>query len=314
MIALSATQSPRRNLAALRSQLALARVKPRRRLRRAPRIFFPVNAERSYYLALGRLAERMKAALEQNGIPALPQIVAEARADRPALDGVSPVLQADMDVRLDAWGTLITKLMDLLRGVFAGIVTDGEVSRLADRVGREISQANAKEIRKVFKAVVGVDVFTSEPWLEGELRAFVAQNVSLIKSVPERYLADVERIVFDGARRGLRHEEIAKQLREVPDVRSRKQAALIARDQTAKFNAALTERRQTQLGVKRYVWRTARDARVRDEHRVREGLVFSWDAPPFDGHPGQPINCRCISEPLLADVIGELGIGQAEGS
>ncbi len=47
---------------------------------------------------------------------------------------------------------------------------------------------------------------------------------------------------------------------------------------------------------KAYKWRTQKDNRVRKEHMEREGKVFNWDTPPFDGHPGEPYNCRCWAE------------------
>ena len=48
-------------------------------------------------------------------------------------------------------------------------------------------------------------------------------------------------------------------------------------------------------------WRTVGDSRVRTAHRAREGQIFAWDKPPSDGHPGQPINCRCYAEPIIPD-------------
>ena len=65
----------------------------------------------------------------------------------------------------------------------------------------------------------------------------------------------------------------------------------------------MTQARQMKLGIERYRWRTAGDTRVRTEHAMREGQIFSWDRPPPDGHPGQPINCRCYAEPVIEDVL-----------
>jgi SPP1 gp7 family putative phage head morphogenesis protein len=64
--------------------------------------------------------------------------------------------------------------------------------------------------------------------------------------------------------------------------------------------------RQTELGVKQYTWRTSLDERVRPEHQEREGEVFSWAKPPKDGHPGQPINCRCTADPDLSAILDDL--------
>lgn len=46
-----------------------------------------------------------------------------------------------------------------------------------------------------------------------------------------------------------------------------------------------------------YVWRTARDERVRPAHAANEGRVFAWRDPPPTGHPGEAHQCRCWAEP-----------------
>lgn len=45
-----------------------------------------------------------------------------------------------------------------------------------------------------------------------------------------------------------------------------------------------------------YVWHTIGDGRVRSSHADRDGKVFSWNAPPEGGHPGEAPNCRCWAE------------------
>lgn len=47
---------------------------------------------------------------------------------------------------------------------------------------------------------------------------------------------------------------------------------------------------------KKYKWRTQKDPKVREEHKKREGDIFSWDDPPYDGHPGEAFGCRCWAE------------------
>lgn len=50
-----------------------------------------------------------------------------------------------------------------------------------------------------------------------------------------------------------------------------------------------------------YIWRTARDERVRSSHTVNEGRIFAWSDPPRTGHPGHEPNCRCWAEPYYGD-------------
>jgi SPP1 gp7 family putative phage head morphogenesis protein len=73
----------------------------------------------------------------------------------------------------------------------------------------------------------------------------------------------------------------------------RGRASVIARDQLGTLNSRLTRARHELVGVARYRWVTMGDDLVRDEHAERNGQEFEWDDPPPDGHPGEPINCRC---------------------
>lgn len=55
----------------------------------------------------------------------------------------------------------------------------------------------------------------------------------------------------------------------------------------------MDEKRQQEFGVKKYIWRTAMDDRVRPSHAANEGKVFEWK--DGDG-PGTEYNCRCSAE------------------
>jgi SPP1 gp7 family putative phage head morphogenesis protein len=279
-----------RSLADLRTAAAGRR---RRRLPRAPRMVYPDSAERMYARGIIELLERMRELTNKLLIPRLPAILAHAKALRPRADAAP----TPADARADAYDDDIRDLMALMRASVGDTFSEEELRAMAVRVAHEIAALNAREVSKTFQQVLKVDLFASEPWLNPEVQAFVRSNVALIKTIPDRYLAEVETLVYDGARSGLRFEEIADDIASRFDV-SASRAALIARDQVGKFNGQVNEFRQTQSGVTRYRWRGRLDARERPEHLAREGQIFSWDAPPFDGHPGQPIQCFPGSTPV----------------
>ena len=54
------------------------------------------------------------------------------------------------------------------------------------------------------------------------------------------------------------------------------------------------------------------DERERAHHVDREGKEFNWDKPPDDGHPGQPILCRCYAEAVLPEFDELNGVIYAE--
>ena len=61
-----------------------------------------------------------------------------------------------------------------------------------------------------------------------------------------------------------------------------------------RFLTEINERRQRDLGVTHYIWRSVDDPKVRTAHAERDDR-FS------DGHPGHGFNCRCTAEPAIMD-------------
>lgn len=166
---------------------------------------------------------------------------------------------------------------------------------------------NRQQFHAVFRSVFGVDIFTTEPFLADLLAAWEAENIKLIKSIPSQYLDQLHGKIVAAVRAGRPSKAIAEVVRETFDL-PRNRAKLIARDQIGKLNGQLTMARQRNIGVESYVWRTSLDERVREEHKAREGEKFSWDEPPKDGHPGNPINCRCSAEAVFPDLEDLKGV------
>ena len=154
---------------------------------------------------------------------------------------------------------------------------------------------SGRNVTKLVKGSIGVDVFT-DPDITQDAKAFNTANVALIKDVEQTTLNQIEGVVLRNFQAGRRASFVAKEIQGV-FATSNRRANLIAQDQIQKLNGKLTERRHANLGIEKYKWRTVLDHRVRDAHKVREGKIFSWDNPPYDGHPGEPVNCRCYAEP-----------------
>ena len=49
------------------------------------------------------------------------------------------------------------------------------------------------------------------------------------------------------------------------------------------------------LGIKKYIWRTAGDSRVCARCAERDGKIFRWDETLPGGHPGEAPCCRCVA-------------------
>lgn len=143
----------------------------------------------------------------------------------------------------------------------------------------------------------------------------IAENVQLIKTIPNRYFSQIARAVSDNFRGHDQQgqvESLAGRIQQL-GFSTTKHAQFIARDQTAKVTSDTTRARHQSIGIDEYFWRNSNDERVvgnpaglypkgnkgHGNHWVREGKRYKYSKPPFDGHPGQAYNCRCTAEAIL---------------
>lgn len=263
------------------------------RRRRLPRQQPPKTLARDYAAALRRIVDLTRQAL-QPLLDELPDLLRSSSRER-----------AD-SARADAGeGRRVRQLVDQARDRIARSVRPADIEKLAEEFARKTATYQRVQLSRQVKAALGADVFIRDRRLAGLVDGFVSENVSLIRSLPEEVLSKIERSVTRAVTSGTPHPELARQIQDEVGVGERR-ARLIARDQVGKFYGQVNESRQREMGVDGYVWRTARDARVRPEHEDREGQSFKWTEPPDDGHPGQAIQCRCYSEPNFATILEEL--------
>lgn len=252
------------------------------------RWLYPTGSERDYLAAIRRAAVLpFEQACRDALLPVLPQVLSEFRQD------VDP---RDIPESTGWFETLRQAFLETL--VLAGVGA-AQVESIVRRVMRSVEEFNRAEFRAVLRSVYGVDIITNAPIrLRAALDVFEATNIALIRSIPQQAVSQLQGKIVEAVRRGSTLKQLQAQIREEFDITDRR-AKLIARDQIGKLNGQLTELRQEEIGVTEYVWRGILDARERPEHVAREGKIFSWKNPPDDGHPGEPINCRCGAEPVL---------------
>jgi SPP1 gp7 family putative phage head morphogenesis protein len=78
-------------------------------------------------------------------------------------------------------------------------------------------------------------------------------------------------------------------------------------------NAELSEKRNEDLGLKRYVWVTSRDERVRKRHVELDGTEQKYAEPPIvdvktgrRANPGLDFACRCSASVIVDDILAAL--------
>lgn len=297
----------------IQNQLIRRRVlfgKSRKKFRKKPPVMLhPLNIEREYYRRLIELVNVIAEQTEKIIIPNIQSLIDEYNFTLGKFDAAI----------IDGWSENADRMVSTLS---LNIIANNPILQpdlMTLDIGQRTSAWNDTQWRKVMKSVVGVEFYQREPWLNDLLKSFSSENTSLIKSIPSQYLSELEGTLQRGIKSGERSETIAKEIRRKYEIRKteptkaaksgyrtvnlRARSKLIARDQVSKLNGQLTKNRQEGLGIEKYTWRTSLDERVRKSHADREGEVYSWNNPPDDGHPGEPIQCRCYSEPVFTEEL-----------
>ena len=131
---------------------------------------------------------------------------------------------------------------------------------------------------------------------------WVRENLDLVGSLEAETLRklrdELTRLIADGVPDDEIEERLIAFLNKQLEVETNR-AVLIGSDQVGKLNGRLMEYWQRSAGITEYRWQTMMDDRVRPLHADRQGLIFRWDKPPSDGHPGMAIRCRCVADPVI---------------
>lgn len=147
------------------------------------------------------------------------------------------------------------------------------------------------------QGTLGIKADAHSPRVQAALAKGRDDARDLIASASKDLDADLDAVLLDPDNFGLRVEELRDMLLERGGV-SESRAELIARDQTLKTNAAVARAGHEDAGFTHFAWSTAMDERVRPEHEILEGQVFSYAEGSPEGLPGDPVNCRCVALPV----------------
>lgn len=145
------------------------------------------------------------------------------------------------------------------------------------------------------------------PVMREFMKASIAENVSLIKSIPSEYFRKIEGQVNRSIISGGGLEQLTNYFVEQHGVELRR-AKNIAIDQTHKAYNGLNKGRMQAVGVKAFEWVHSGGGLHPRPHHLYDlnGKTFTWDKLPIidldtgeRGIPGQAINCRCTMVPVV---------------
>lgn len=263
----------------------------RRGLRRVPpQPQRPEGIRREYRARIRDLVKRQREEINQLIKPELGAFLTEAgtRGDATRTD--------------ETWVERIQELVAAVRGNL-----EEDTRKLEEQLpdfARRIGEHTDEDLKRQLRAVVGVTPTLTQS-VDDKIDSWVATNSSLIRTLNDEQIGEVERIVQREVRRGSSVREIRQKINARVN-NGNWRAERIARTESGQLYAQISRERNRELGIRRFEWVTARDERVRDEHESRGGKMYEWGNPPDGERPGEPINCRCSSRAAVDELLDEL--------
>ncbi|MDU7406882.1 MAG: phage head morphogenesis protein [Citrobacter portucalensis] len=154
---------------------------------------------------------------------------------------------------------------------------DDMAQKLADRFANDAMKNADASLATAFKDAGFTVEFNMTSQMNNALQATIAENVGLIRSIPEKYFTEVEGLVMRSVARG--------------------------RDNN-KATSVVQSARQQALGITQGIWKHSHAGKEpRPSHVKADGKVFELSKGMYlDGKwvmPGEEINCRCTWSPVI---------------
>ena len=242
----------------------------------------------------------------------------------PSVISISPQYVRDADPNLDP---LIQEMAEEFERI------GNDTGRRMDQLHRDQADDHTEQWIEQVQSALGIDISSIiDATLERELRLWSSNTAGLITKVNADLVSDISRETRNALRLGQSQAQLARTLQlqytealhgkhvgRTEESRKRAMARkrlaaqrhvvngsgtpakywsryeIIARDQVTTLRSNLDRVRQIEAGLDKYKWKDADDSRVRSTHRSRDNITYSWKHNHDDGHPGEPVLCRCIA-------------------
>lgn len=184
---------------------------------------------------------------------------------------------------------------------------------LADKMVTDLTKISKSSLHSSLKQLSGGLSLKTGVVSEGVKNvstAIIAENVSLIKNIPQEYFKDITGSVMRSITTGNGLADLIPEISKRAKTTERK-AKLMALDQTRKAYNSINKQRMTNVGIKQFEWIHSYGGQApRESHMKIDRHIFSFEnleneqaalgVPEQDrGIPGHAINCRCTMNPVI---------------
>jgi hypothetical protein len=174
----------------------------------------------------------------------------------------------------------------------------------------KISQNNLHSSLKKLSGGLSLKTGVVTAGVKDVATAIVAENVSLIKTIPKVYFKNITGSVMRSITTGNGLADLVPEINEYAKTTQRK-AEFMALDQTRKAYNSINKQRMIYVGIKKFEWmHTSGSIKPREWHIKMDGHIFSFEnleeeqaalgVPEEDrGFCGDPPGCKCKPRPVI---------------
>lgn len=199
------------------------------------------------------------------------------------------------------------KLMNKLQKKFEALFSKKSLP-ISETMVKEMNRSSESALKLSIKELanmIGVQPNFIPSGVKEALKAAIADNVSVIKTIPVEYFRNITNAVMRSITTGTGVDQLITNLEKYYGS-STKKAYNVAMDQTRKAYNSINKQRMINVGYKKFEWlHSGGGLHPRKYHIEMNGKVYTLDPPPIiepssgeRGFPGQLPNCRCTMVPV----------------
>lgn len=269
--------------------------KQRTDILRGKRLAYNIALQRDYKRRIDALVERMTRVTNREILKLFESGVADEYF---ATDGIT-TKSISSQARI-----LTNSLMNKFTKMFSDAAKP--LSEKMVKSQSRVSTTNLKNSLTKISSDLTLSTTGLTPELREVLKATVAENVELIKSIATTYQTQVQGAVMRSITTGQGLADLIPALQKYDGMTYRR-AKNISLDQTRKAYNGINAGRMQKLGVDKYIWRHSGGGQhPREEHIALDGTICSLSDPPIidkasgrRGKPGDEPFCGCTMEPII---------------
>ena len=237
------------------------------------------------------------------------QMTNETKKEIQKLFKQQAVADSAMDANLGSMGRI---LLNALQNKFVKLF-GSKAKFFADQMFNTVDKNSETQLRLSLKKLTGgltLNTGIVTKGLESVAAATIADNVSLIKSIPQEYFTKVTGAVMRSITTGNGLQDLIPEIQKY-DGQTHRRAKNLALDQTRKAYNTINANRLQALKVTHFEWlHSGGGVSPRESHMKINGMIFSFDnleaeqaaagVPKSDrGLPSIPPNCGCTIKPII---------------